>query len=396
MADSRDRYTRLAMANRVFSPGSPIDTLELFSGRTEQLGEVLQAYQSRGQHAALYGERGVGKTSIASIVGEAIGRAPACVRPRSVRVACSTDDVFQTLWETVFRKLGVAWEREVLRPEGVRERLAEAGEPTLIVIDELDRLADDPSLSLLADTIKLLSDDPADATLVLVGVADSVDDLIGDHASIARALRQVRIPRMSPRELRAIVSRGMGESSLSISEAHLERVASLSEGLPYYTHALGLYAATRAIEDDRDGVNDQDIQAAILMAVSKSQQSILSAFNRATRSQHRDAIFAPVLLACALARKDELGLFAAKDVELPLSMITGAEKKVPGFARHLYQFSDEVRGRVLQKLGTERRHFYRFEDPMLQVFVVLDAISKGVLTEERVREIKLAVAGAAG
>src|SRR5439155_19716416 len=42
-------------------------------------------------------------------------------------------------------------------------------DPKLIVIDELDRLEDDDTISLLADTIKTLSDHSIPGTLMLVG-----------------------------------------------------------------------------------------------------------------------------------------------------------------------------------------------------------------------------------
>ena len=388
MVDSRQRFARLAVASKVFTPGSPINTLELFSGRTEQLSDILQAHNARGQHVALYGERGVGKTSIASILAEALGAAPKTTRPTSVRVACSSDDDFQSLWELVFRKLKLDIGHEVLRPEVLREHLGRLDHQTLIIIDELDRLDDNHALSLFADTVKLLSDDPVNVTIVIVGVADSIDELVGDHESISRALRQVRMQRMSHEELEGIITNGCQELGIAITDARRARIAALSEGLPHYTHALGLYAAQRAITDDSDEINDNDIESAMAMVVRKSQHTILSAFNMATRSAHQDVIFEKVLLACALAAKDELGMFAARSVVLPLSLIANRKYEIPAFSRHLKLFASDERGNVLQQHGSERRFFYRFTDPMMQPFVILNGVAKGLLTEERLHEIK--------
>lgn len=52
-------------AGQVFTPGSPVNERDLFSGRIEQIQSVLDAVTQRGYHAVLYGERGVGKTSLA-------------------------------------------------------------------------------------------------------------------------------------------------------------------------------------------------------------------------------------------------------------------------------------------------------------------------------------------
>jgi energy-coupling factor transporter ATP-binding protein EcfA2 len=392
MADSRKRFSRLAQATQVFTPGSPINSLELFSGRMEQVSDVLNAYQAKGQHVALFGERGVGKTSIANILAEALGARPGATRPTSVRVGCTAGDLYQDIWGSIFKKLGIEDHPSNLLPEQVRQTLADLDTPTLLVIDEFDRLSDPLTSTLFADTIKLLSDEPTMATVLLVGVADSVDELVKDHKSVGRALRQVQIPRMAPRELEGILERGAKPIKLEISEKHRRQIASLSEGLPHYTHALGLYASQRAIEDDRDELNDNDIEAAKSAAVRKAQRTIITAYDVATRSAHQDVIFDKVLLACALAFKNELGMFAARDVVMPLSRITGTHYDIPAFARHLKQFSGSERGNILQRHGEPRRYFYRFDDPMMQPFIILDGLSKGLITNELLESIKAEIA----
>ena len=56
---------RLATLKDKFRPSSPVDKQDLFKGRLNQLSRVFSAVQELGQHAVIYGERGVGKTSIA-------------------------------------------------------------------------------------------------------------------------------------------------------------------------------------------------------------------------------------------------------------------------------------------------------------------------------------------
>jgi len=51
-----------------FTPGRPINKLDLLAGREEQISKVLEAVLSPGQHAAIYGERGVGKSSLANLI----------------------------------------------------------------------------------------------------------------------------------------------------------------------------------------------------------------------------------------------------------------------------------------------------------------------------------------
>ncbi len=360
----------------------------------EQVGDVLNAYNTKGQHVVLFGERGVGKTSIANIIAEALGGMPGASPPTSIRVGCTAGDIYSDIWGTVFRKLGLEHDPEdLVQPEQVRQVLSGLEYPTLIILDEFDRLSDPETGNLLADTIKLLSDEPTPATLLLVGVADSIDDLVEDHKSVARALRQVQIPRMKQRELEEIVSKGAARVGLKISEKHRSRIASLSEGLPHYTHALSLYAVQRAIEEDRDELVDSDIEAAKSIAVRKAQRTIVTVYNKATRSAHQDVLFSKVLLACALARKDELGMFAARDVVTPLNIVSNKRYEIPAFSRHLRLFSSPDRGNILQRHGEERRYFYRFDDPMMQPYIILDGLAKKLISDEVLDRIKETVAG---
>src|SRR5437763_6324642 len=57
-----------AQAAKVFQPRTPITTKELFAGRWNELKTVADAVNQVGLHVVIYGERGVGKTSIANVV----------------------------------------------------------------------------------------------------------------------------------------------------------------------------------------------------------------------------------------------------------------------------------------------------------------------------------------
>ena len=56
----------VAKAKQLFNPSSPIDESRLFSGRTEQVRDLLDIVYERGAHAVIFGERGVGKSSLAN------------------------------------------------------------------------------------------------------------------------------------------------------------------------------------------------------------------------------------------------------------------------------------------------------------------------------------------
>jgi Cdc6-like AAA superfamily ATPase len=376
------KFERLALVAEAFTPSAPVDTLLLFAGRLTQFQDVVTATAQKGQHVALYGERGVGKTSLANVLA-AFYRVNRASERDAAKVNCGTEDTFSSLWANIFRELGEP--QSAQSPEDVRYHLARLDRPAIIVIDELDRLEDNESLSLLADTVKTLSDHAISSTLVLVGVADSIDGLIGEHRSVERALVQIELPRMSHGELAAIIDKGCDHARLEIVPEARRRIATLSEGLPHFTHLLALHAGQGAVNDDRDEITLGDVVNAIDASVEK--HSIRSEYQTATRSPKPDNLFCEVLTGCALARKDQLGYFSAGAVREPLAKM-GKPLEIPAYARHLKQFTEDARGPVLQKVGEPRRFFYRFANPLLEPYVILDAISKGLITHELLSELR--------
>jgi hypothetical protein len=141
-------------------------------------------------------------------------------------------------------------------------------DPTIIIIDEFDRIEDSDVRVKMADTIKTLSDNAIRTNLILVGVADSVDDLIGDHPSIERAIKQVPMPRMSKAELPEIVDNGIsGCRGLTIQPEARERMADLAQGLPSYTHLLARESPLNAARNERTHVTMGDLEAGIKESV---------------------------------------------------------------------------------------------------------------------------------
>lgn len=401
--DDKEKLAMQARIRGAFSPGAPIDRYTLFAGRTSQAKDVLNAISQRGHHVIVYGERGVGKTSLVNVLAEMIHEAGLDILSGGI-VNCDGTDTFDSLWHKMLRetsfvssakRLGLVpaeEETEVrmdtllpdrVAPDDVRFLLERLRTPSFFIIDELDRLKDESVSTLLSDTIKTLSDHSVPSTLILVGVADAVDQLIAEHASIERSLVQVRMPRMSLSELLEIVDKGLAAAAMTISDGARTWIAHLSQGLPHYTHLLALNAAVAAVQDGRTAINNQDVEAAIRTSVKNAQQTIQTAHHKATSST-RKTLYTEVLLACALAKTDALGYFAASDVRGPMSSIMRRPYNIPAFAAHLNAFCDPRRGPVLQKTGAARRFRFRFINPLMQPYVIMDGIARGLVSRAMV------------
>ncbi len=386
---------RIRVLNEVFRPSAPVDHQDLFSGRTQQLLGITTAMGQAGRHVVIFGERGVGKTSLARVAGELMSGT--CI---SLRLTCDQSDNFATIWAKAVDELTAltfssSWKwgdrgkeaatnavqflgYESIGPDKVRHFLRILSEvvPVIVFIDEFDRVVDAGTHALIADTIKTLSDQLVRATIVVVGVADDIDSLISEHASIERALAQIPMPRMTPDEIRGIFDNGFSRLGLSASDKSLSQLVSLPQGLPHFAHLLGLEAATPAVYGARNLISDTEVHQAVSKAIANTDESMTSAYVEATSSSH-DTLYATVLLACALTPGDDLGYFAMGDVRAPMVRITGETYEIPRFARHLVQFCEE-RGPVLERRGGERRWRYRFINPMMRPYVIMRAYEQGV------------------
>jgi hypothetical protein len=380
------RYTLIAQVNGAFTPGAPINSRDLFAGRKREVEKVLGTVFQPGQHAVLYGERGVGKTSLVNTLFDFLvmmGR----YNYQRARVNCAAGMNFEQIWRAMFKQLKAKVDGEdigVILPkdphsEDIREAFELADGPSIVIIDELDKITDARVQVALADTIKTLSDNNVDTTLILVGVADSLNQLLAEHRSIERAIRQIPMQRMYKGELLEIVDKGLQQcAGLGIDPSARERIADYSQGLPFFTHMLAREAALRAVRTDRTYIIMPDLDYGIMEAVDSQLESLLEAYRLSVRSA-RGKNFKPVLLACALAKKDERGYFYANQVVDPLCFITKRDYEIPAFARHLKAFSGHGRGPILETKGRQ----YRFVTPLMEPYVILRGLRDGLIAESQ-------------
>lgn len=405
--DHQQKVSKKVELSGIFTPSAPINSLDLFSGRADQLDRVLSAIFQRGQHVVIYGERGVGKTSLANVISEWL-EVLKKHNYQIIRYNCAATSTFHSVWHGVFRELSfvrntqavgfsnsqdqIPTPMNILVPENVgsedvRFLLQQVGSSTIVVIDEFDRITDKTTSGLIADTIKSLSDHSVDATLIIIGVADSIDQLISEHRSVERAIVQIQMPRMSDAELLEILDKGFGKTGIEVEGETREHIAALSQGLPHNTHELALFAGYSTVDSDRLQIGKSDLDTAIRASVNNAKQTIVSAYYRAISSPHQN-LYKEVLLAAALAPTDELGYFAAGDLRTPLTVITKKNYGIDRYMRHLNDFCDDTRGMILEKKGERRRFRFRFKDSIMEPFVIMKGIKDSLITEELVVKLE--------
>jgi Cdc6-like AAA superfamily ATPase len=379
---------RLSLIKTVFTPEFPITKRESFIGRKVVIEDCRSILGRSGAHIVLCGERGVGKSSMANILKELLES-----HGEIYITSCDTADTYETVWQKTFNDLLVhrtdidnnTENAEIEEAPAIpQESYAKFGtskvievlklfhrEP-IIIFDEFDRLTSKFDRRLFADTIKNISDSLPNVKLIIVGVANDITSLIGEHASIERNLIRVLLPEMTDEEVKEIITKGLEVLGMTMEKSVVDEIVHISCGYPHFTHLLGLHACSSAVQRNRlDVRNVPDLRWAISTAIKQSFDFLRKSYQDATGS-NRENKYEEVLWAAALAKIDEDKTFQTRDLLEPLSMILKNPKvNYAAFGGHLDKFCSTDRGAVLRKGGGKRKWRFRFIDPRMRAFILL-------------------------
>ena len=201
----------------LFTAG-PVDEERLFAGRSAQVRQLLETVFDRSRHTILFGERGVGKTSLANVFWKRYGKTLQSII--AARVQADPSDTFSSLWIKGLEELAsfaaqtgrsgllpIDTDYSEVTPDIIRRELQKCTPNAIpiLIIDEFDKLRDRHAKKLSANVIKSLSDYSVTTTIIFVGVAENVSELIRDHESVRRPLTQIKLERMSNDELNEIL-----------------------------------------------------------------------------------------------------------------------------------------------------------------------------------------------
>ena len=383
-------------AGRLFTPSTPIGIAELFSGRQDQIARLLDTVAERGRHAIVYGEPGVGKTSLAQVLQYVIPAEPNKIK--YIRKSAFSSDTYSSIWLSVFRDLHV-WAdigdgerrysiaelyKDGVTPSDVVRELSifQNDDVPIIVIDEYNLVKSKDSSRQMAETIKAVSDDGLPVTIVIVGISDTVENLIEGHNSIDRCAEEVLMPRMSNHEMQVLLESRASKLQMKLEGDAKWKIINLSKGLPAFAHALGKGAIFSAIDGRSLTISERNVTHAIEDWISGSQNTLKGDYEQAIRSNQERARFRQILTACALAQTDESGYFTAKQVQKPLTDILKKPIGIDGFNPNLKELASAKRGNVLQQIGSERIYRYRFSNPAMQPYVIMKGIQDEMLDDK--------------
>jgi MoxR-like ATPase len=186
--------------NEVLSPARPIQSVEHLTGRTAELSRIKKALFAAGRHIFIYGDRGVGKSSLA-----AAANLCQSTDAEYIDIGCSPDATLKSIVANIayvavnasrlrktkltssasvelrFLKAGLSAEvtMQDLHSEihtmldavsVLREVAAIHSERPVVVLDEFDRIADSKERNMFADLVKQLGDKKVGITFFFTGV----------------------------------------------------------------------------------------------------------------------------------------------------------------------------------------------------------------------------------
>ena len=340
---------QLIRISNVFIPGAAIKTKEYFIGRIQILAQCSSILDRPGTHIVIYGNRGVGKTSLATILLSFFSD----MSKNVFITTCDSVDTYESLWRKLFKDVviqketekeewndgdedGTRIELDLPLPQEsyknfgvveVMDVLRAIGGYPVIILDEFDRLSPSFNRRLFADTIKAISDNLLSVTLIVVGVGKDISSLIGEHSSIERNLVQIKLPEMSNSELLEIITKGLDVLGMKMDEKMQKEIVKFSCGYPHFTHLLSLYACRCAVLRSCLKVDFYpDFDLSVSLAIQESFESLRKGYHDATTT-NIESLYEEVSWAAALAETDENYSFQDKDLLVPLGKILGKAVK---------------------------------------------------------------------
>ncbi len=381
----------------VFTPSGPVREVDLLFDRSDEVERLLSAMTTPGNHAIIYGQRGVGKSSLAQtscmllelLFKDGIkivqcdsamtfsGLVAGVLKDAGVDIRIAETE--STKSHSVEGKIGVpiasaagsheATHRETLSysqsltPSEVCAVISSRN--TLLIIDEADAIADSGVRKNVAELMKLLSDNRSPFKVIIVGIAETASFLVGEHPSVERCLTQIQLDKLSNEGVGDIILGGFSKLKMTVDEDVVSGIIYCSDGFPHFAHLLCLKSGEEAISDGRNNVTNRDLLKAQKAAAVDSYATLERAFRDATRSSstmaYRDIVYA----ACTLTSSE----FTSDQLRAAYRRVTQEEITQAALNNYFGRLVSDDGTKILRRI---QKGVYRFSDPRMAPFARID------------------------
>lgn len=390
------------------SPAKPISSVELLHGRTTALRSIEKALYADGRHIFIYGERGVGKSSLAQTAATQYQSSD----NDYILIECAPDTTFlgtinsiinkvlkksSTTIETSHKakltaklidyefnhkKTNVQSKLEVDTIDSASEAIREIGElhsiRPIIVIDEFDTIENEDERKKFAILLKHLGDKNIKVKFIFSGIGESLESLLGLHLSSIRQLETISLERLSWDARWEIIENAASALGVSIGKDILVRIAGITDGFPYYAHLIAekLFWHLFESSDCRTEVSVDDYYAAIDSAIDGISPHLKRPYEKATACRDRQYSF--ILWAVADAYdllRNNMNIY--QSYERIMHVLEGESLDRTTFNRMLNTLKQKTSDSILVTVPS-RKGWCRFRESMVRGYVRLLAESNGI------------------
>jgi hypothetical protein len=289
-----------AKLREAFTPSQPVTNKRLFAGRLQVLVQLIEAIEDRLAHVVVFGERGIGKTSLLHILADLARESDYL----TLRATCGAGAKFDVMFRNLLQEVPLVYHRSVSPTDEGSEIGANIANllpdyafdarelsdllqgvtscRVLIILDEYDRIESEAFRVNMAELIKNLSDCAAPVQIVIAGVSSNLHELIGYIPSIRRNVVGLPLPKLSHEEVEEIINLGERASSLQFAPEVVPLIERIAEGSPYLVRLACYHSSLIALEsgrmnvlptDFRDGLNHMVRESAARLSHEALQRS---------------------------------------------------------------------------------------------------------------------------
>jgi Cdc6-like AAA superfamily ATPase len=283
-----DKFAAVRMKLRsAYTPSQPVFDPRMFAGRMGVLKAAIRAIEDQRLHLVIYGERGIGKTSLLHMLASAAQDARYIV----VYVSCGSASNFDETFRAVAADIPLLFHREYapttaeaetgtslasllragpLLPRQFGDLCAKlTGTRVLIVLDEFDRAESVGFRRDVAELVKILSDRSVRVQCVIAGVAADLAELVEHIPSVRRNILAIPVPLMTAEEIEELVTNGERKSGVKMTPAARQHIVAIASGSPYIASLMCHHAALDALDAKRLDVAPADVASALHQALGE-------------------------------------------------------------------------------------------------------------------------------
>ncbi|WP_387692989.1 ATP-binding protein [Photorhabdus sp. RM71S] len=402
--------------NEILTLSVPVRTPERLFGRDHQLEVIQLALHAEGRHVFIYGDRGVGKTSLAHTAANLVQSSD----NKPIYVSCDPESTLESIIESIYYQgignmpkskykstttLGInipgikaetslSEREEQKRPiiNNIPSAVAaldflgkKYSQKTVIVIDEFDLISNDEQRAKFGILLKQLSDGEVKVKIIFTGIGQSVTDLIGGHLSSQRQLEQIELERLNWTGRKLIITSAFEYFNIDIPSDISDRICALSDGFPYYVHLMcnKLLHECFKSKDTITQVNKELFLASLNAAVMSVEESLKQSYDMATsRDEHMHYILWAMAEGADLTR--ELDHIIASYV-IVMNKLNQPNLSLEEFKKRFTKLRKDNHGSIithaLRGRSGVRPGWFCFRENMIRGFIRMHAEKCGIVLD---------------